>query len=930
VGQVVIGRDPELAVIAEFLGGLRDAPAVLVLEGEPGIGKSTLLAAGVAHARASGLRVMSCGPSPAEVRLGYAALGDLMNGVGDDVIDRLPASQARALAAATLREDARASELDQRAVAAGFLQAIERLGREGSVLLAIDDMQWLDASSRQVVQYATRRLAGPVGILASLRVPPTVPSLDLRAPDPERLTRVRLGPLSLAALHDLLADRLGRTFTRPMLVRINNIAEGNPFFALEIARTLHNGAAPEDITLPAGLAGLVDDRIGRLQESIRDVLLVASAAPVASVDLLRRTTSRDDIVTLLERAEAEGIVALDGGRVHFTHPLLARGVYETATPARRRAVHRRLSELVDGGEQRARHLALGSVEPTPQVIAALDTAARAARARAAPTAAAELLELALALGPVADASEDVNRRIQAGAYHLDAGDLGPARTVLEDAFTKAPPGSLRARALNLLGSVCYLDDNVADAVVLLERARREPGIDRWVRIAIARQLVYCLSQVGRFRDALPVAQAALVDAEAHAAAHHEPAVLGTALAEWVIVRFLLGHGLDRAALERALMLEDRDIRMLVPYRPTTIAAHVQMWSGRLDEARAMFSSVLERSRTNGDDIDLDITSYWLVLVTIWQGDLATARRLAADVRQRAALRDTDVAWAFAAALQTTIAAWTGDVDATVAHAEHARSLMTAAGLTAFLQSPVSDLGFLRVSLGDHASAVALLAPLAEACRSMGLGEPLCLPFLPDLVEALVALGRLDEADPWVDWLEERGSTLDRPWARAVGASCRGLLLAARGDVDQAEEALATALAEHDQVGMPRDRARSLLVMGQVQRRQGRRSTARCSLEEALRAFEQIGMPLWSDRARAELARLGLHLGAGDALTPSEARVAELAATGMTNREVAAALFISPKTVEANLSRAYRKLGIRTRAELGRVMAEHGRETPDAP
>jgi DNA-binding CsgD family transcriptional regulator len=231
------------------------------------------------------------------------------------------------------------------------------------------------------------------------------------------------------------------------------------------------------------------------------------------------------------------------------------------------------------------------------------------------------------------------------------------------------------------------------------------------------------------------------------------------------------------------------------------------------------------------------------------------------------------------------------------------------------------LGFLDVSLGDYAAAAATLGPLSAAATAMGYGEPTAAPFAPDAVEALIGVGRLDEAATLVDQLESNGRRLDRAWAIALGARCRSLLLAAQGNLDAAWETARSALVEHERLPMPFERARTQLVLGQIQRRRRQKRAAAAALQDALRVFNELGIPLWAARARGELDRVSASPARTAQLTSSEKRVADLAAKGMTNREVAAALFISPKTVEANLARVYHKLGIRSRAELGRRVAD---------
>ena len=234
-----------------------------------------------------------------------------------------------------------------------------------------------------------------------------------------------------------------------------------------------------------------------------------------------------------------------------------------------------------------------------------------------------------------------------------------------------------------------------------------------------------------------------------------------------------------------------------------------------------------------------------------------------------------------------------------------------------------SLGFLELSLGNYAEALTALEPLIARFDQVPGTEIVTSGYVPDAVAALVSLGRLDEAEPLIDAMEANGRWLDRPWMLAVGARARSRLLAARGDVTGAVGMAEVALAHHDRLPMPFERARTLLLLGQLQRRQRKKDAARVTLSEALAAFEALGTPLWADRARAELARTKVASSNDLGLTPSEQRVAELAASGMTTRDVAAALFISPKTVETNLARIYRKLGIKSRAELGRVIGDGG-------
>jgi DNA-binding CsgD family transcriptional regulator len=241
-------------------------------------------------------------------------------------------------------------------------------------------------------------------------------------------------------------------------------------------------------------------------------------------------------------------------------------------------------------------------------------------------------------------------------------------------------------------------------------------------------------------------------------------------------------------------------------------------------------------------------------------------------------------------------------------------------------------GFLELSLASYEEAHRFLGPLREEVAKAGFGEPALFRFHGDSIEALIALGKLEEAASLIGELEERGEALEHGWARVISARCRGLLAAAGGDLPAAFSALERAFELHESVGQPFELARTHLVMGTIRRRSRQKRAARDSLQAALNSFEQIGARLWAERARAELARIGGRALAEDALTPTEQRVAELVAAGGTYREVADALFISPKTVQWNLSKIYRKLGIRSRSQLaGSLAAGRGDEsTPAGP
>jgi DNA-binding CsgD family transcriptional regulator len=267
-----------------------------------------------------------------------------------------------------------------------------------------------------------------------------------------------------------------------------------------------------------------------------------------------------------------------------------------------------------------------------------------------------------------------------------------------------------------------------------------------------------------------------------------------------------------------------------------------------------------------------------------------------------------------------IAAHQGRIDEARARSERALALAEADGIRIAQSGHRCVLGFVELSLGDPAGALEYLEPAWEIRDDVHLLEPGHRLELADTLEALLAVGRLEDAEEKLSVWEERARTLDRSWALAITARCRALLLAARGEAAGAQAAFERALAEHARTQDPFQHARTLLALGRTQRRAKQRGAARTTLEDAVARFERLGAPLWVEQARAELARIGGRAPSRGELTEAEQRIAALVAQGSTNREVAAALFLTEHSVETALTRVYRKLGVRSRAELARLLA----------
>jgi ATP/maltotriose-dependent transcriptional regulator MalT len=919
----VLSRSEEFLAVAEFLDAASVDPTALVIEGDPGIGKTTVWSVGVDLAVDRGFRVLSARAAATESVLGYAALADILAEVDPEEWAELPAPQRLAVDHVLLRADATGSATDPRAVAAGFLSVIKGLAKWGPVLVAIDDLQWLDASTMQIIAFAARRLPGRVGVIGTVRTDPGVGAVTswLQLPKNGQFQRITLGPLSLGSLREMVSERLSRSLPRHTMVRIQEISQGNPFYALELARVMDDQAAGSEVRLPDTLADLVQTRVGNLRAEVQNALLAASCVAAPTVELVARATAADaeHTVGLLEDAEDRGIVEINGHRLCFTHPLLAQGVYAAASPARRRAMHRSLAEIVEEPELQARHLAKAVAWGDPHTLQCLDSAAEMAQMRGAPAAAAELVDLAVGLG-----GDTPERRIRLAGYHFDAGDAARARALLEETIAALEPGRLRAQALSLLGPVRIFGDSFLEGVAAMERSLDEAPDDLELRVPTLVALLLPLFNTGNLVDAWHRAQYAVTDAERLG----HPLLLSQALSMRVFLGFLRGDGIDEPSLRSALEMEEcssdtangSGFQMIV--RPRSHHALLLGWTGQLDRAHEEMVSLRRSCIEQGLEHELIYVTYYMVQVEIWRGNFSEATALTEQGMESALQLGGEVSIGAALTWRAALAAYAGNELQVRSDVSAALAAMQRCGARILEGWPIAITGFLEVSLGNHQAALDALEPLLANLQKAPAGTEIYLAeFVPDAVEALVHLGRLDDAEPLVEALERNGRRLDRAWMLAVGHRCRAMILAARGDVDAALATAELAIIEHERLSMPFERARTQLVLGQLQRRQRRREAATTTLREALGTFERMGIRLWADRARAEVARTDVRRGRANALTVSEQRVAEMAASGMTNHDVAAELFISPKTVEANLARVYRKLGIHSRAELGRHMSQ---------
>ena len=917
----IVGRDEALCAISSFLEQ-STASRALVIEGEAGIGKTTLWRRAVRAASDNGCRVLEARPSAAESGLAFSGLVDLLASSLDPIRDELPAPQLTALEVALLRRDAEERPADPRVVSTGVLSALRALATNNSIVVAVDDVQWLDRESAAALAYAFRRLdVHPVRLIASLRLDPALPSSELlESMAPELTTYVRVGALSPGVLHRVIRLHLDRTLSRPVLLRVHALAAGNPFYALELARSLPDDPGP-DLALPLSLERLTHERLRRLTAPVRRLLEPAALLANPTVTLLEGLGETGPAGEYLDRAVAAGVIEIEADRIRFTHPLLAEGMAEMIGPRRRRRLHRQLAELVSDLEERARHLAFASDAPDPEVARALEEAARHSRGRGAPDAAAELAEHARRLTPPED-SHDLRRRgLETAEYHFDAGDATRATDVLREVIASTPPGPDRAELLNRLSSMSWMDlvHGVRDPAL---QALQEAGEDPELRSAIHDSLAWVAFYLGDLDGASEHARRQMEYASNVA----DPAVRADALSTLGFVEFMRGRPSELMTSE-AIELQDAAMATTswteasVFTAPRTTLGLELMWSGRLDEARELLEHELAECEKNGVYTAIQEIMCYLSEVETRVGRWSQAAHYAAEGMENLVESGRrPLSGQMFLFTQSLVAAHLGRVEDARRSASEGVRLAESNDDPFYGNANRAVLGFLELSLSNFEPAVTYLDPVVAYLERMGAAEPAIIPCLPDQIEALVALGRVDEAEPLVDRLEEQGRALGRQWAVAVAARGRGLIAAARHDLEGCEVALERAAAEHRGVPQPFDLARTLLALGKAQRRAKRRRAARETLHEALATFEELGAALWAERARQEIARVGGRRPAGDELTPSERRIAEIVAEGKTNKEVAAILVVTDRTVESALTRIYRKLDVRSRTELARKLA----------
>jgi DNA-binding CsgD family transcriptional regulator len=919
----LVGRERESERVLAFCGGA-GTDAKLLLEGEPGIGKTTLWQAGLDEARSLDNRVLEATPAASERDLSFAGLVDLLTDL-HDAIGALPAPQRRALRIALLLDEAAGEAPDQRTIAVALTALLGRAAENGPVLVAVDDVQWLDPASSAALEFALRRLGdAPVRLLATARPGGGLP-IDFG--ESQRLT---VGPLPLEELDRLVRTRLDARLLRPAIREIAEASRGNPFYAFELAeavlrsgKTLEPG---ERLPVPTHFRAITASRLEVLSPPAREATLAVAALAQPTVTAVAAIAGSE---TPIGEAVAAGVLERDNGSLRFTHPLFAASVYEDTPSDDRKAMHRRLAAVVTDPEERARQLAEGADGPDTTIATFVEAAAARVASRGAPHAAVRLAKLAVELTPRTRRNALHKRRLDCARYAFAAGDPAHAQELLEAQLRDAAPGRERAEVELELGHAALATDGAAAAMAHYECGLQQVEASDELELQALLLTELADTHLADLRNDSDVSARAVAVAEQ---VYWNPELLARALGVHGATREWREEPVPDEYWQRALEVE-RGAGQLRWAGPAHAYGLKLMFQLEYDEAIAVFRDVAASMRRRDDPM---LQGVLLTLADIarnlgnWDEAAAYVEE-AHDVVKQTGRVSVEPECLMAKA---RLAMLRGDLEladelGTEALAALA-DLQTSGEPRAVFDGPMIESLVTSIRArcaemaGDHDRAHELFVEAAAYDRSVGMGEWAVETLAAD-VGSLVSLGRLDEADRALAELHEiRASVSDsiRCGASALADRAAGVLASARGELDVA---IASLERSQDELGTmptpwPYELGRTLLALGRIQRRARQKTQARATLARALEIFEQLGSKLWAEQAREELAQIGGRPERSGALTPTEARVAAVVAAGRSNADAARELFMSPKTVEWNLSKVYKKLHVRSRAELAAKLA----------
>ncbi len=907
---MLLGREEERLALDRLLAEARDGRSgVLALVGEAGIGKTTLV--DYAAERADGMRVLRARGVESEAEVPFAGLAELLR-PALAALFRIPPPQAAALAGALALGPATAQ--DRFAVGAATLSLLSAFAEEAPLALLVDDAHLLDGSSAEALLFASRRLlADPIALL-----------LAVREGEPSLLDGADLRVLHVTGLdRSNSAELLGDGLPGEAIERVHRATGGNPLALLELAPDAARFAdLPGDVPVPISttISAAFGRRFGRLPEPTRRVLLLAAASDGGELAVLARAGSPLGLeLEALAAAEEAGLVKLDDGRVEFRHPLARSALYADASPQQRREAHAALAGALPDKDvdRRAWHLAAASVGPSAEAAAALEHAGERALARSAYAVAAGAFERGARLAPEDEACARL--LLEAANAAWLAGMADRTLALLDEARLRAADPSLSARIDQLAGHVAMRRGPVMDGYPLVMSAAEQIAEhDPELAVVMLAEAVQGCFYAGETPSMVAAAERAVALAEGQDSRRAQFfAAMASGMALVADGRGEAGAASVRSAVE---ILEQSDELRDDP-RLLAWTAYGPMYLREADAGRGLIARAFERARAESAVGTLPTLLAFLARDQATTDQWAEAGasfdeaiRLARETGQRSEL-------VVALAGLSVMEARQGHEREVREHTAEALALSDELGIAMHRSWARQALGDLELGLGRPADAIPHHEAQLRELRERGIADVDVSPG-PELVESYLRLGRVGEAAAAATEYEAAAQAKGQPWALARAARCRGLL----ADGAAFEAAFEHALGLHERTPDAFETARTRLAYGARLRREGKRVRAREQLRAALDLFEHLGAHPWADQATAELAASGETARRRDAstlddLTPQELQIARLLAAGNTTREAAAAVFLSPKTIEYHLGHVYRKLGIHSREELAAAFGE---------
>jgi DNA-binding CsgD family transcriptional regulator len=898
----LVGRGGELGALRRALdrasAGRR---TVVAVRGEAGIGKTSVLSELRSEAARRHAAVLTTAVTNAETAIGWAGLATLLNGY-ESVIAALPPAQRDALLAATGHGGE--AHVEPLTVAASLAELLRRCADEHPVVVVVDDVHWLDPATAAALSFAIR-LHADVSILFVLAARLASIPLDLaRLVDPatpDDLVILEPAPLSVGGVFEVLHQRFGLQLGRIELVRLHDLTGGNPLHVIETGRLLADGVPLAEALVPASLADAIDVQLARLTTVHVPVLQAAALMPTIDLDRLNHLHPAPLVESAVTEAESLDVVRMSGSHLTFRHPLLQAGLARRLGTVERRTLHRRLASLSSEPEVRAHHLSEAAQGYDEDAAEVLEAAARAAATRGLPVQAAHHALRSFELTDAADIVRCSRRRMLAADAAFDGGDPRRALDLLLPIVDAETTGDDHLAALKRIATATAATAG-AEACVpwiqrLVDESERDSELHARAHIMLSRAVL--------FDD---IAAAALVADGAVAAARAAGSsdALDDANAARLIANFLAGRpvNLDHL-LDSASLRFSTNINTI-----SSMAGEMLVWSDRLDEAVVILARELETHQSSGSiKGELETTSQ-LIDVNLRRGDFATAAALIdrSLALAQAAGFDRDVV--LRSADRAVLAALRGDPHRGITEAIDAAGN----GLSKVERAQLdATLGYADLVSGDQTAAATRLQAAHSTAERIGLADLGGLPYRGNLVEALVAVGRVDDAKNVAESVTVTAARAQRGRGDAEARRARAMVLAAMGELAEADAAAADAVSAFENLPLPIEQGRALLLAGNIARRRKQRARAGELLRAADALFVPTGALAYSRRVHAELDRLGAPT--TNELTATETQIAALVVAGRRNDEIAAELFVTRRTVESNLTRIYRKLGVRSRTEL---------------